>query len=287
MSHIESLLAHVVRVTPIGPAGLALSSALWVVVYFAAQLVTSNACKRSRGALNAPKRDAWDNYAMAWCHNLVAFAGAAAVTFSHLPSPSNSVAMWRFSTPLAEFVVQLTLAFILVDTVFVLFKWNSIGGVDVLIHHLIFPLSYGLGLYATADAAGRPFGVFLMLVFQLGEISTPFLHQRWFFANTGMKGSVLDTLNNVYFTLTFLGIRGVFMTFVMAQIWASAPHPLYWPGCFKCSIVMQAGIVFQLLQYFWCFKVLSGAIALLTRSGKVVSDGVSSQDASGASKKQG
>jgi hypothetical protein len=45
----------------------------------------------------------------------------------------------------------------------VLVKWETIGGWAMLIHHIIFPFSYGLGLYYLKPA----FGMYCMLVLQV------------------------------------------------------------------------------------------------------------------------
>ncbi len=44
--------------------------------------------------------------------------------------------------------------------------WDAIGSPAILIHHLIFPVSYGIGLYVL-----RPkFGMFVMLVLQVQSL---------------------------------------------------------------------------------------------------------------------
>ena len=105
--------------------------------------------------------------------------------------------VWWSSTPLQQFTVQLTLSYVLVDTVFVsgcccavavvenanvtcrlaslapfsaqvFMKWESVGGYAMLFHHMIFPFSYGIGLYYLKPA----FGLYCMLVLQVRYCGT-------------------------------------------------------------------------------------------------------------------
>ena len=52
--------------------------------------------------------------------------------------------------------------------------WKTRGSLMMLVHHLLFPLSYGVSLYGTTP----PFGLYVMCVLQLSECTTPFLHIR-------------------------------------------------------------------------------------------------------------
>lgn len=96
---------------------------------------------------------------------------------------------------------------------------------------------------------------------QLAEITTPFLHIRWFMSKLGYKSSILYAVNGLVFALLFLAVRGGLLTVMYYRVWVTLPHPLYWPGCDKCTLVMTCAWVFQALQYKWCVDVALSAAA--------------------------
>ncbi len=144
--------------------------------------------------------------------------------------------------------------------------WKTRGSAMMVVHHLLFPLSYGVGLYVL----NPPFGVYGMAVFQLCEVTTPFLHIRWFLSTLGMKSSKAYLYNGLVFTFLFIAVRGVLMTFMFNRMWFSGtvPSPWYWPDCGLCTLVMSCGWGFMALQYVWCVKVVSGSLAFLKTSKK-------------------
>jgi hypothetical protein len=131
----------------------------------------------------------------------------------------------------------------------------------MLVHHLLFPLTYGTSLYALSP----PFGLSVMAIFQLCEITTPFLHIRWFLSTLGLKSSKAYLYNGLVFTFTFIAVRGVLMTVMFVRVWSDdqLPSMWYWPGCAMCTVVMTGAWAFMALQYIWCVKVVSGSLAFL------------------------
>ena len=148
--------------------------------------------------------------------------------------------------------------------------WKTRGSFMMLVHHLIFPLSYGVALYGTS----QPFGVYVMAVFQLCEFTTPFLHIRWFLSAVGMKASKLYLYNGLVFTASFILVRGVLMTVMVVKVYTdpTLPGRLWWPGCTPCTVVMWSGWGFMALQYIWCVKVVQGSLAFLKTDKKGKAD---------------
>jgi hypothetical protein len=70
----------------------------------------------------------------------------------------------------------------------------------MLVHHLLFPLGYGVGLYVIQPS----FGLYVMSVFQLCEFTTPFLHVRNFLSTLGLKSTKAYLYNGILFTLSFV-----------------------------------------------------------------------------------
>ncbi len=141
----------------------------------------------------------------------------------------------------------------------------------MLLHHLLFPITYGVTLYLSDP----PFGLYVMAVLQLCEFTTPFLHIRWFLSTLGMKSSKLYLYNGLVFTLSFIAVRGVLMTYMLVKVWAdpALPGKLYWPGCVICSVIMACAWAFMALQYIWCIKVVQGSLSFLKTEKKSLKQG--------------
>jgi hypothetical protein len=98
-------------------------------------------------------------------------------------------------------------------------------------------------------------------VVQLCEITTPFLHVRWFLSKLGMKQTLLYRANGLAFSVLFILVRGALMTVMYYRIWSRMPNLLYHKGCPACTVVMTSAWAFQALQYIWCVKVVTSALA--------------------------
>jgi TLC domain len=106
------------------------------------------------------------------------------------------------------------------------------------------------------------------LSLQLCEISTPFLHFRWFLSMSGLRHSTLYVVNALTLSALFLAVRGGLMTVMLYRIFSTVDNPVYWPGCPACTVAMNCAWAFQALQYMWCVKVVTGVTAVLFGKGK-------------------
>ena len=64
--------------------------------------------------------------------------------------------------------------------------------------------------------------VFAPLAVQLAEITTPFLHFRWYLSTLGYKTSKLYIANGLMLVFLFLIVRGGLMTYMVYRIWVVA-----------------------------------------------------------------
>jgi TLC domain len=108
---------------------------------------------------------------------------------------------------------------------------------------------------------------------QLCEITTPFLHVRWFLSKLGLKHTFLYRANGITFSVLFVLVRGVLMTIMYYRIWSRMPNLLYHAGCASCTVVMTCAWAFQALQYIWCVKVVAGALAFFRTGDEAGSSG--------------
>jgi hypothetical protein len=90
----------------------------------------------------------------------------------------------------------------------------------------------------------------------LGELSTPFLHLRWFFAVLDWKESKYYTLFSILFATTFLFTRVICYGLGLVDIWQSKDAWVSLPyGLYAVIAGVHAGYVLNLL---WAGKVIGG-----------------------------
>ena len=116
-------------------------------------------------------------------------------------------------------------------------------------------------------------GCLLRCALQLCELSTPFLHIRWFMSKLGKKATLAYTLNGLAFAVSFLSVRGVLMTVMFYRVWAPMPNKLYHEGCAPCTVVMTCAWAFQALQYIWCYKVAVSLLSFMKSGSEVEGSG--------------
>jgi len=123
-----------------------------------------------------------------------------------------------------------------------------------IVHGLFSFIVYGHSIY--------PYYSYYGAMFLLFEVSTIFLHPRWFLINTGNTSTLAFSLSEKLFTATFIGIRllwGPYMSFLRFQ-----------PGClhavfsenakvhsrFAAIIFSLSNIILVMLSVFWIMQLL-------------------------------
>jgi len=77
----------------------------------------------------------------------------------------------------------------------------------MLLHHVVCMSAFLLGLYLNV-------GTVFMASFIINELSTPFLHIRWYLSRMKMRDSKIAFFNNLIFAITYLIVRGIWNTYV-------------------------------------------------------------------------
>lgn len=252
---IESIITSV----PTSLTGLAICVAFWVGVYLVCRGVSTLLGGDFYAKLPVKQRKQWDNFSWAAIHGVIAFVGACWSVSPYFPGPPPNM---FDSSPTQRFFLQLTLGYILLDTFFLLKDWKDVGEWLMLIHHVVFPLTYGVSLYALDP----PFGTYIMSVFQLAEVTTPFLHARWYLSTLGLKATKAYFYNGLALSLLFLTVRGGMLTYMVYVLWVESdiiPKSFYWEGSALCTLVLSGAWVFMALQYLWCYKVVTGMISVI------------------------
>jgi len=104
-------------------------------------------------------------------------------------------------------VLLWTLAYLIYDSYMMIRVNRQQLSKEMILHHVVCISAFLLGLYLNV-------GTVFMASFIINEISTPFLHLRWFFSRMNMRDTLIATINNLTFALTYLVFRGIWNTYV-------------------------------------------------------------------------
>lgn len=112
---------------------------------------------------------------------------------------------------LRHFYLEITLGYFFADLLIYCLDISAYPALDIG-HHIVSIVAYVIGIYISA-------GSFIMIIFQTNEISTPFLHLRYFFLQWDMKEKLMYKLSEVTFVLLFIAARIVFNFYIMIGLW--------------------------------------------------------------------
>uniref|UniRef100_A0A383WC65 TLC domain-containing protein n=1 Tax=Tetradesmus obliquus TaxID=3088 RepID=A0A383WC65_TETOB len=114
--------------------------------------------------------------------------------------------------------------------------------------------------------------------FLLWELSTPFVHFRWFLHRSGQSKSRLYVVNGLVMLLVFFLCRPLWGTWLSYRFFADTEVELRnpRPNGFPASGIWGyrvANVALNLLNYFWFSKIAAGAVELLFPSKKKAAQG--------------
>ena len=150
------------------------------------------------------------------------------------------------------------LSYLLYDLLHIIIQYPKLGGVDTILHHVLFALCSVIN--GTYGIMAFPFGWLVV-----GEISTVFLNWRWFLLKSGREGVLLDRVNGL-FAVFFFVTRNVIYTLGMVHLfWFSWDEVKVLPEVSGVSIGwlgMTVGCMFLgwALNVVWGWKILNMVI---------------------------
>ncbi len=123
--------------------------------------------------------------------------------------------------------------------------------VAALIHHILYiPITHYV-LWGRFFC--RPFAWLSM-----GELSTPFLHLRWFYLSLGLKGSKEYFRYSILFALSFLLTRVLGYFLGLVDLWFSREAWITLPfGIYLVTLGVHFGFA---LNLFWAKKVMNALV---------------------------
>ena len=188
----------------------------------------------------------WSNYTCSLAHSVVFFVTAVA-DFADLDF---TCASWRSTTPFQEVCYAVMLAYLTYDTtfVFVTFARGSITlpmFLGYAAHHLLGILSYVIVLGA---GQGGEFGTYI----HFSELSTVFLHTRWFCVATNRSDHPATLVVSALFALTFTATRVALPAYLIAKQREVLGE---WREPWRGEAVLLITLVFFALQLTWFVEV--------------------------------
>lgn len=129
------------------------------------------------------------------------------------------------------------------------------GWVSNVIHH-----ACGIVCWTAIETHGMAhlFGITAILT----ETTTPFVNNRWFFSQTGMKDSRLYVANGLLMTLLWFVLRICLFGWLGVRLYVMRSDLLSLPN-FLIFILLQSYATGYALQIFWFRKIFKGALKTL------------------------
>ena len=154
---------------------------------------------------------------------------------------------------------SLFLGFLLWDLIWVIWHAQSRESLADIIHHLVFIIITQINL--RGNYMYRPFAWLA-----LTELSTPFLHLRWFLSVGKKKRSIFYLPVSFTFAFTFIVTRVVCYALGLVDLW-NAKH--LWMGLSTDFYFVVWGLhVAYVLNLFWSIKVIEAVLRVLSRHNK-------------------
>jgi len=153
--------------------------------------------------------------------------------------------------------------FLQYDICWILYHFNTYADYSALLHHTLFLAVTHYNL--TAKVFCRPFAWL-----SVAELSTPFLHIRWYYAVRGWKDDGMYVLVSSLFAGTFLLTRVGGYTWGLWDLWVSGRDVWMTNTTSGAFYVVAAIHVGYAMNLFWGWKVVKALErALRSRGGEV------------------
>ena len=137
-------------------------------------------------------------------------------------------------------------------------------------HHVLGIISWTI---MDIDAMGHIFGMCAVLM----ETTTPFVNQRWFFAQSGIKSGVLYLVNGLVMTVLWFLLRILVFFWLGTRLFAMREQVFSVP-LYKSGFILFSYAGGFSLQIFWFRKILKGALKAVGIGGGSTSEIKKTQD---------
>ena len=200
-------------------------------------------------ARDLKQRLVWRNIATSMVHAATFFT-TAVIDFS---DGDFSCRLWTSNSPFQEACFAIMLAYLTYDTflVIVTYLHGTITFpmfVGYSVHHWLGIISY---LIVLGGKQGGEFGTYV----HLSELSTVFLHIRWFYERTKRSEALGFLITSALFALCFTATRVLLPMYMIIQQYSTV-H--LWTDVWRGQAVFAISLVFYALQLMWFVEVATG-----------------------------
>mmetsp|Transcript_30629 Transcript_30629/g.49115 ORF Transcript_30629/g.49115 Transcript_30629/m.49115 type:complete len:266 (+) Transcript_30629:147-944(+) len=202
-----------------------------------------------------------------WCASMVSTFHAVLITVLSLralyedPRLAAGVDFFH-TTPASLQTVRVFLGYITADLLLSIYyraRWS--GWLANLIHHIALVVAWCLFVRSKG-------GHYFALVAHTCEITTPFVNQRWFMYEAGLKNAKVYFYNGLFMVLLWFLTRVAFYTSLGFKLFITR-HQVMSLGILEGGTVFVCYFLGLMLQYFWFYKLMRGAIKAISSKSKV------------------
>jgi len=158
-----------------------------------------------------------------------------------------------YSTPLSMLTTKVFFGYIVSDLLLsVWYRARWPGWVANLVHHVSILATWSVFLSTGS-------GQFFALVAHLCELTTPFVNQRWFLYEAGLKTGKPYFYNGLAMVFLWFITRIIVYTWAGFQFYKTLPQ-VRSLGDAAAGTILSCYFLGLFLQYMWFYKMVKGAI---------------------------
>lgn len=198
---------------------------------------------------------AWNNRGVSILHGALSAISAGIAVYHSSPSTLFEAEPWFGSTPVQLVAVWLTCAFMIHDGFFMFIRIGlsipSFGDFLLLLHHVLVAF-----IFSSAPLQTPATGLLAMCVYQLFEVSTPFLGFRWMLLKLGKENDLIYKINGLIFLVMFFLSRVVLNSVIVYSLIFYIPQE----AVNVVYVEYYLAFPFSAMQYYWFYEILMIAI---------------------------
>jgi hypothetical protein len=186
---------------------------------------------------------------------------------------------YPYYVELRHFFLEITLGYFFADLL--IYSLDDISKFPLLdiAHHIVAIIAYILGIYNNG-------GSFVMIVFQTNEISTPFLHLRYYFMQWDMKDRMLYKISEAMFVLFFILSRIIFNFYIMIAVWHGALSVVAKHHIILESFLVVCANLYYIVQCIWFYKIILMVMRRFSHSRNITMPSIQEEKNAGVKKAQ-
>eukprot|EP00924_Labyrinthula_sp_SR-Ha-C_P013453 maker-scaffold_5-snap-gene-3.40-mRNA-1 protein AED:0.00 eAED:0.00 QI:158/1/1/1/0/0/2/1068/265 len=214
--------------------------------------------------LNFEKKCFWSASVVSTIHAIIISLFAAKIVFFNTEQPNfSSLHGSNIFTKSSESSIAITifLGYLLSDLLLAIYfrnKWS--GWIANIVHHIAIIIVWGQFYYGN-------FGHYFATISYFLEITTPFVNQRWFFYESGMKSYQIYFYNGLLLTFLWFCTRIVLYTFLGYKVMMQH-HQWNLIGVLRQNSIYMCYLIGLSLQYLWFYKLVIGSLKFLRKKQK-------------------